>query len=340
MELIIAILCVLASGYCVLLQRSYEFMGLSELKRQARHGNDLAKRVYRVRSIYGGRIYVLIWLVIGLSTSLMIIMFETRLWSWVTILVTAPIVIVTHAILPLSRYPRPSLRLAAQSSEVVQYMLIGLSPIMKIIDRIFFEVIDPTQKRYIHSREELLEILADINIKGSSVSRDEVRIASLALSFGDKKVTEIMTPRSVVRAIKSDQELSPVVLGELHQTGFSRLPVSDPVSGLIVGILYMKDIVELRTNQPVSKVMRPDLYYVNEFSSIDNVLNAFLRSKHHLFLVVNEFEDYTGIITIEDVLEQILGKQIVDEFDQYADMRAVARQLAVDVAKGRPDPTE
>jgi CBS domain containing-hemolysin-like protein len=61
----------------------------------------------------------------------------------------------------------------------------------------------------------------------------------------------------------------------------------------------------------------------------------YLRTQHHLFLVVNEFEEIVGIITIEDVIEQIIGRKIVDEFDQYADLRAVAKQLARKEAESR-----
>jgi Mg2+/Co2+ transporter CorC len=58
------------------------------------------------------------------------------------------------------------------------------------------------------------------------------------------------------------------------------------------------------------------------------VLHAFLKTKHHQFIVVNSFEEYTGIVTIEDVLEQVIGHKIEDEFDKYDDMRAVAQHQA------------
>jgi CBS domain containing-hemolysin-like protein len=74
--------------------------------------------------------------------------------------------------------------------------------------------------------------------------------------------------------------------------------------------------------------MNARLTYVHEDFSLYQTLQAFLKTKQHLFLVVNSFEELVGIITIEDVLEQMIGRAIVDEFDRYDDMRAVAAAAA------------
>ena len=70
--------------------------------------------------------------------------------------------------------------------------------------------------------------------------------------------------------------------------------------------------------------MDDKVYFVNEQQKLDHALTAFIRTKNHLFIVVNEFQETVGIITIEDILEQIIGQEIVDEFDRYDDMREVA----------------
>ena len=81
--------------------------------------------------------------------------------------------------------------------------------------------------------------------------------------------------------------------------------------------------------------MKKAVYYVNEEKQLDHALQAFLKTKHHLFIVVNGFEEIVGILTIEDVLEEVLGKEIVDEFDQYEDLRAVAALQAKKDTKQR-----
>ena len=74
--------------------------------------------------------------------------------------------------------------------------------------------------------------------------------------------------------------------------------------------------------------MRHDVYYINEQQTLDHALQAFIKTKHHLFIVVNEFEDVVGVLSAEDVIEQIIGKPMLDEFDQYDDLREVAKRTA------------
>lgn len=328
LKLILAFLCAIAVGYLVLLLRSYEYLTVAELKRQARNGNRQAKAVYTVRGPYGPHIFVLLWSFIGILSSGMIILMESVLWSWVVILVVVPVTVLIHAILPWSKYPAPSLGMASFSARLFTKILRVVSPLLRFVERFTGSWLGRNEIRRINSKEELLDILEHTRIENDPFSSDELVIAVHALTFGDKKITEIMTPRSVVKSVRSSDILSPVLLGELHDSGFSRFPVTETEKGNYVGTLYSKDLSSLHGNKLVGQVMRSELYYVNEFTPLDNVLNAFLRTQHHLFLVVNEFEEVTGIITIEDVLEQIIGRKIVDEFDQYEDLRAVAMQRA------------
>src|SRR5690606_35080755 len=78
----------------------------------------------------------------------------------------------------------------------------------------------------------------------------------------------------------------------------------------------------------VKNLMESRIYYVHDESSLDEVLQAFIKTHHHMFLVVSDFEEVIGLITMEDVLEQVVGKPIIDEFDQYDDLRAVAAKAA------------
>ena len=339
LKLTIALLCATAVGYLVLLLRSYEYLTQAELKRQARSGNRQAKAVYTVRGPFGPHVFVFLWSLIGILSSTMIVLLEGTLWTWTAVLIGLVVTVLVHAILPWSKYPEPSLSMASFSAPVISRILRYFSPPLKFVERFTGEWISRTEIRRINSKEELLDILEHTRIEDDPFSADELGIAVHALTFGDKKITQIMTPRSVVRSVRAEDVLSPVLLGELHDSGYSRFPVTESQTGNYIGILYSKDLSDLHGNKMVSQVMRSELYYVNEFTALDNVLNAFLRTQHHLFLVVNEFEEVVGIITIEDVLEQIIGRKIVDEFDKYEDLRAVAMQNAHKVADSRESST-
>jgi magnesium and cobalt transporter len=117
-------------------------------------------------------------------------------------------------------------------------------------------------------------------------------------------------------------------MGELHASGHSRFPVYEVKKDNIVGVLYLHDLVATKRSGTVSNIMRRKVTYVHEDFTLYQTLQAFIKTKQHLFIVVNSFEEYVGIITIEDVLERVIGKLIVDEFDRYDDLRAVAAAAA------------
>jgi CBS domain containing-hemolysin-like protein len=324
---LLALASTLTTGYLVLLLRSYEFLPLSELKRQAR-ADYRAAAVYSVRAQYRTHIFVFLWSLIGIMSATTVLLLEHLVWDWAVVVLAVPITVVVHAVLPNSRYPEPSLSMAAASAPVMAAVMRFIWPIFHPFERLLGSWLEANEIRGLSSKKELLEIIAHAKTSDQALTPSERAIAEHALTFGDKQISSIMTPANVVKTIASDEVLSPIVLSELHESGFSRFPVIDPLSKQYVGTLYAKDLAELRTSRRVSDVMRPQVYYVNEFSSLGHVLNAFLRTQHHQFLVVNEYEEVVGVVTIEDVLEQILGRKIIDEFDCYDDLRAVARQRA------------
>lgn len=180
----------------------------------------------------------------------------------------------------------------------------------------------------VHSRDEMLHIVDEAK---EILTHDERLLLLHAMQFEQKKVSEVMTPRSVIEAIDRAEVVGPVVLDRLHKTGHSRFPVIDKDLDHVAGLLYTHDLIAQAKGGKkvtVDKVMDKKVYYINENQTLDSALAGFLRVKHHLFVVVNEFEETTGIITLEDTIEALIGRKIVDEFDQHSDLRAVAKRLA------------
>lgn len=179
---------------------------------------------------------------------------------------------------------------------------------------------------HLQSREELLHL---VESSGTLLSSDEKKLISHGLGFGMRQVSEIMTPRGVIDSIGKKELLGPLVLNDLHKTGHSRFPVQDGDIDHIVGILHVRDMLTLDTKKQsatVEKAMEPRVFYIREDQPLHHALAAFLRTRHHLFVVVNEFRETVGIVTLEDVLEALLGRKITDEFDAHEDLRAVAER--------------
>ena len=141
-----------------------------------------------------------------------------------------------------------------------------------------------------------------------------------------------MTPKSVVETIRQGEILGPLVLDDLHKTGHSRFPVIDGDIDHVVGILHLRDVLTLDTNRKhtakVETAMDKRVHYIRQDHTLPQALAAFLSTHHHMFIVINEFRETVGILTLEDVLESLIGRRIIDEFDAHDDMRAVAERNA------------
>lgn len=182
---------------------------------------------------------------------------------------------------------------------------------------------DLTTNQRIDSREELQHL---INESQDVLTPDEKKLIVHGLSFGDQLVSSVMTPRSVIDSIKSTEFLGPLTLDMLHKTGHSRLPVVKGDIDHVVGILHINNLLSLdiKKSTLAEKAMDSKVYYIREDQTLQHALAAFIRTHHHMFIVVNEFRETVGLITLEDVIEALLGRKIVDEFDTHDNLREVA----------------
>lgn len=173
------------------------------------------------------------------------------------------------------------------------------------------------------SKEELQEVIARSH---EAFTDDERKILISALSFSDKKVADSMTPRRAIDSISKGEFLGPLVLDELHSLGHSRLPVIDEDIDHVVGILYLRDLLSLdqRQSATAEKIMEKKVYYIHRDDTLEHALAAFLKTHHHLFIVINDDRETVGILSLEDTLEALIGRRILDEDDNHADPRDIA----------------
>lgn len=172
------------------------------------------------------------------------------------------------------------------------------------------------------SKDELVHL---VERSPGVFSKDEITGIKALAAFSDKTVADIMTPRSMIESIAASESVGPLVIDQLHHTGHSRFPVYDPDIDHVVGMLYLHDLIDLKSNHTsVRQAMQPRVYYIRDSHSLEQALHGFLRSRHHLFIVVNEYRETVGLLSLEDVIEALLGRSIVDEFDEYDNLRKVA----------------
>lgn len=182
----------------------------------------------------------------------------------------------------------------------------------------------PDQKPVqIHSREEMFHIATES--RGVLTAKEVKRIQKV-LEFSEIDVKSVMTPRSVVEVVQSEDLLGPLRLDELHKTGYSRFPVVDGDIDSVIGVVYIRSLLELtdKRSRKAKDLMDSPVHYIKETQTLEHALGAFLRTRHHLFVVVNEYRETVGILTLEDVIEKLIGERILDQFDRHDDLRAVA----------------
>jgi magnesium and cobalt transporter len=164
-------------------------------------------------------------------------------------------------------------------------------------------------------RQELLAVLRDAGDRGL-VDGDALGMIEGVLEVSDLKVRDIMVPRTQMVFVRRDERAASI-LPKVVESGHSRFPVMDEDRDDIVGILLAKDLlklpVERRERFDIREYMRPALF-VPESKRLNVLLREFRRNRNHMAIVVDEYAGVSGLVTIEDVIEQIIG-EIDDEFD-------------------------
>jgi CBS domain containing-hemolysin-like protein len=171
-----------------------------------------------------------------------------------------------------------------------------------------------------HSEDELRTLLRESEGEGL-IQADERRITENALLFGDRRAREIMTPRPRVDYVTADDSIQEAA-AMAARNGHTRLPLCEPDAGLDapVGVIHAKDLLaaltEGRDDTSLKGLARP-LVRVSEATLIDELLRELRRERQHIALVVDEHGTTVGLVTMEDILEEIVG-EIEDEFDERA----------------------
>ena len=187
----------------------------------------------------------------------------------------------------------------------------------------------PTSKNAMVTRDDVAA-MADLGeIEGALEENEETIIHNL-LGLREVKVHEEMTPRTVVSAFEMHQSIKEI-LDDNTILRFSRIPVYDETIDNVRGLVIRSEILMAASRDEwdlkLKDIMKPILK-LEEESTIEDALDIFLTNKQQFALVRDEFGGTSGILTMEDVMETLLGKEIVDELDEVEDMRELARVQA------------
>lgn len=214
-------------------------------------------------------------------------------------------------------------KLISFSAVTIQIMNIISYPIVWI-SKYLTKLIAPKTKEACISREEVTT-LVKMGEEEGVFKTSENRIINNLIHFEEKKVRDIMTPRTVVVSIDGNKSIKEFPIEETY----SRVPVYENSSDNIVGYVLRSDILkclaEDKFTKKISSIKR-NIMMFTEVLAVPAALEKFLMEKEHIAVVINEYGTFEGVVTLEDVIETLLGEEILDEEDSIADLQELARR--------------
>lgn len=199
-----------------------------------------------------------------------------------------------------------------------------LSRLLVAMSNRFENRINRRKSRFTTSKKDELDQAIDLTISESETQKDEADILKRVLTFNDVTVKQIMRSRVDVVAIDFHSDFKEV-LKTIREHGFSRIPVYKEDFDNILGILYAKDLLShLEESKSFiwQRLLRKNILFVPEAKKINDLLKEFQLKHLHIAIVVDEYGGSSGIVTMEDIMEEILG-EIRDEFDEQDELNAI-----------------
>jgi magnesium and cobalt exporter, CNNM family len=248
----------------------------------------------------------------ALATAVALRLFPDKAVGIATALTTL-LILVFGEILPKSFATRNSILLARAVIYPIYWCSIVFYPVILFLN--FIPLITGKIKRTPAVTEEELLTFVEVVEEEGEIKEEEKELIHNIIEFDDTSASEIMTPRGDMFVLEAEQ---PIDLLTLLQSGYSRIPVIDGGLDNVIGVLHLKDLFMHQATYekpPDLKALMTQAYFVPENKKLDSLLRQFKKRQQHLAIVVDEHGGVSGLITLEDVLEELVG-EISDETDK------------------------
>lgn len=322
-NLIVIIVCIVMSAYFSATETAFSSFNRIRLKNMEEKGNKKAKLVMNLSENYDS---LLSTILIGnnivniLSASLATVLFVDMLGNEagpsVSTAVTTVVVLIFGEVSPKSIAKESPEKFAMFSAPFLRILVVVLTPFnflfkqWKKLLSLIFKSSDDTGM----TEEEFLSIVEEVEQDGG-INEQEGMIIRSAIAFTEQEAVDILTPRIDITAVST--EASKEEIAEVFaKTAYSRLPLYKDTIDNIIGIIYQKDFHNYvyHTSREISEIIRPVLF-VPKNKKISVLLKELQQKKLHIAVVLDEFGGTIGIITLEDILEELVG-EIWDEHDE------------------------
>ncbi|MBG0790865.1 MAG: HlyC/CorC family transporter [Desulfovibrionaceae bacterium] len=348
LELILSVgVAVFVSMFCSVAEAALYSMSWADIEKLKTSGSKSAKLLHKLRSNVDEPITA----ILTLNTCAHTAGAAVAGWAWANLygketlwlftLVFTVIILIFTEIMPKTIGVVYSESIAPPLARPLGGLVWIFRPVIAVM-AILSRIVHKKDSRPDHTEDDIRAIVSLTRRSGVIKPYEEKSIRNI-LALDSKTVEEIMTPRTVVFSLPA--EMTVAEARDKHTDWpHSRIPVWEHDPEDVVGVIYRRQVLEAladdRDNLKLSDIMRP-VRFVLETVTLDRLLVQFLGSRMHLCVVLDEYGGVAGVVTLEDVLEDILGSEIVDETDQVVDMRELARTQRDELTSRRkPDKDE
>ncbi|SDP08457.1 hemolysin family protein [Desulforhopalus singaporensis] len=234
-------------------------------------------------------------------------------------------ILIFSEILPKTVGVTFAFKLAPAISYPLRTMIIVLKPIVWLC-RVITRILPQRQEETISAEE--VRTLATMSRQSGDLAVEEEQVISNIIELKSKIVRQVMTPRTVTFSMNEHYTVEKAMEMLTQLSSHSRIPIYNREPNSVTGIILRKDILQAaaedKHKHTLSRFKRP-AHFVPETAPLNQILIDFFERRQHLFIVVDEYGTMTGIISMEDVIEEIVGREIIDESDEQKDMRELAR---------------
>ena len=329
LTILIVVILLLFSAICSGLNIAIMSLDTADLRRKAKLGNPQAKRVLPLRrSSHLTLSSILLTNVAAVSATSLVL--EHHLGGLLAGLISTLLVVIVGEIVPQAIFAKNPLFWCSLLAPILRGMIfityIISKPLQKMLDKLVGK-----RGHQLQSRQELgLLITEHQTIRGSELDEDEIEIIRGALTLSEKRVRDIMTPISDVYWMTPDARFTDARVDELKAAGYSRIPVFNRSLTNCYGVLLMKELVDIDfddNDYRVDDLPLHSVQLVGSMTALDTMFRRFITSGTHL-IPVEKDDKIVGVITIEDLLEEIVGHEIEDETDRQSHVAKARRKLA------------
>ena len=218
-------------------------------------------------------------------------------------------------------------RIAMKNHEKLAFMTIGIIRFISIVTAPFVKLLTAStnviskifgvkEREEETVTEEEIRMMVDVGEEKGTIEEEEKELINNIFEFNDKTVAEVMVHRTDVFAIDENEDIYNI-LDKIDEYKYSRIPVYSETIDEIIGILYLKDLLKFVKEHKkinIKEVMR-EAYFVSEHKLINELFKELQKNKRQIAIVVDEYGGTAGVITMEDILEELVGN-IFDEYDE------------------------